>query len=94
LRELAIKQQGVVRRDQLAELGLSRHVVESMLDSGRWRAQAKIIVVMHNGPMVHSQKLWAAVLNAGQLMEVALAARTAATEFGLKSGSPRASRSW
>jgi hypothetical protein len=81
LSALGAEQDGVVRRDQLTATGLSRHVVESMLTSGRWRAYGQIVIAMHNGPLIHEQQLWAAVLNAGQL--AALAARTAATVQGL-----------
>jgi very-short-patch-repair endonuclease len=74
-------QNGVVRRDQLTAIGVPRHVVENMLASGRWWERGAIVVAMHNGPLTHAQRLWTAVLNAGQL--AALAARTAATEQGL-----------
>lgn len=86
LAELANRQQGVVRREQLHVVGLSRHVVASMLDASRWQALGQTVVVMHNGPLLHEQELWAAVLNAGPL--AALAARTAATEYGLTTWEP------
>jgi hypothetical protein len=78
---LGTDQVGVARRDQLAEIGLPKHVLESMLAAGRWQVQGLIVIAMHNGPLTHEQQLWTVVLNAGQL--VALAARTAATEQGL-----------
>lgn len=81
LSALGTEQDGVVRRDELTAKGLSRHVVESMLTSGRWRAHGQMVIAMHNGPLIHEQQLWAVVLNAGQL--AALAARTAATAQGL-----------
>jgi hypothetical protein len=78
---LSDSQCAIVRRDQLTMLGLSRNVIDSMLAAGRWRTRGVIVVAMHNGPLTHEQRLWAAVLNAGP--SAALAARTAATDQGL-----------
>jgi hypothetical protein len=77
----ATRQYGVVRRDQLAAAGLSHHVVDSMVAAGRWRARGSVIVLLHNGPLIRKQELWAAILNAGGI--AALAARTAANDNGL-----------
>jgi hypothetical protein len=81
LSRLAIDQSAVVRREQLLARGLSRHVLDGMLASARWRSRGQIVVVMHNGPLSHKQQMWAAVLNAPA--PVAIAARTAAAEQGL-----------
>jgi hypothetical protein len=81
LAELGAEQRGVLRREQLSALGLSKKVIDSMLSGGRWRSRGAVLVLMHNGPLSHTQQLWAAVLNAGSL--AALAARTAATQQGL-----------
>ncbi|HVV74424.1 MAG TPA: hypothetical protein VHC43_00190 [Mycobacteriales bacterium] len=81
LSALAEQQEGVARRAQLYDCGLSPNGLTTMLSAGRWRARGEIIVVLHNGPLTRRQQMWAAVLNAG--CPVALAARTAATEHGL-----------
>jgi hypothetical protein len=86
LAAIAETQLAIVRRDQLRELGLPRHVVDAMLDARRWQSFGQVVVVMHNGPLTYAQQLWVAVLNAGGL--VALAARTAATDFGLDGWQP------
>jgi hypothetical protein len=78
---VADRQVGIVRRDQLREIGLSAHVVESMLVGRRWRELGPLIVALHNGPLTAHQRLWTAVLNSGE--PAGLAARTAAAEQGL-----------
>lgn len=80
------EQCAVVRRDQLASIGVPRHIVDTMLSAGRWQSCGQVLVVMHNGPLIPAQKRWAAVLNAGVL--AGLAARTAATEQGLQGWEP------
>lgn len=82
LSELAVSQEGICRRSQLAEIGLSRNVVDSMVAAGRWTALGQQVIVMHNGPLTRGQQFWAAVLNCPP--PVALAARTAAAEQGLR----------
>lgn len=86
LKALAAEQCAVVRRDHLAAIGLSKGEVESMLDASRWRAHGVVVVALHNGPLAPEQQLWAAVLNAGPA--AALAARTAATQYGLVGWEP------
>ena len=81
LRVVGEHQAGVVRRSQLAALGMTSSEIEAMVAAGRWRAHGVIVVAMHNGPLSHEQQLWAAVLNAGP--HAALAARTAAAAHGL-----------
>jgi hypothetical protein len=81
LGSLAEVQDGVARRAQLDRCGLTRSALDNMLNSGRWKARGQVVIVMHNGILTRQQMLWAAVLNAGDLVE--LAARTAATAFGL-----------
>lgn len=80
LTDLALAQCGIVRRDQLSGI-LSPKAVEVMLTAGRWRAHGAVVLAMHNGPLAVQQRLWAAVFNAGPV--AALAARTAAAEYGL-----------
>jgi hypothetical protein len=81
LGSLADRQDGVLRRDHLRELGISRYVVEAMLAARRWQGIGPLVLALHNGPLTTRQKLWAAVFNAGT--PAGLAARTAAAEQGL-----------
>lgn len=60
---------------------MTSRAVDAMLIASRWRAHGAIVVALHNGPLTAAQQLWAAVLNAGP--NAALAARTAAAEYGL-----------
>jgi hypothetical protein len=86
LSRLAVGQCAVARREQLLGCGLSRNVLDAMLAAARWRSRGQIVVIMHNGPLSHEQRLWAAVLNAPP--PAALAARTAAAEQGLVGWAP------
>jgi hypothetical protein len=82
LRELALAQDDVVRRDQLMGLGLTVGEADNMLKSGRWQDDADgLIVILHNGPLTRRQQEAVAVLAGGRLC--GLAARTAATRSGL-----------
>lgn len=81
LKALADRQCAVARRDELYQAGVSRPVLDSMLESGRWRARGQIVVIFHNGPLTREQQIWAAVRNAGS--PSAVAARTAAAGYGL-----------
>jgi hypothetical protein len=80
--ELAARQDSVVRREQLLDIGLAQHDVGYMLESGRWQADADgLVVVLHNGPLTRRQQEAVAVLAGGR--HCALAARTAAARAGL-----------
>lgn len=78
---VARDQNGVARRSQLAALGVSKHVVENMLDSRRWTAYGPLALALHNGPLTQRQRMWVTVMNVSDA--VGLAARTAAAEYGL-----------
>ncbi|HEX7106651.1 MAG TPA: hypothetical protein VF218_11845 [Acidothermaceae bacterium] len=81
LRILAAEQDGVVRRRQLHDLGISDDAVRARLLSGKWRLAARGVVVLHNGPPTELQKRWIALLaNPG----AALAGITSAQEYGLQ----------
>lgn len=80
--ELGQRQDDVVRREQLLDLGLAQHDVIYMIESRRWQTDADgLVVVLHNGPLTRRQQEAVAVLAGGRLG--ALAARTAATRVGL-----------
>ncbi|MGH3095911.1 MAG: hypothetical protein ACRDMV_07920 [Streptosporangiales bacterium] len=79
--DLAIAQDGILLREQIAEASISRSHLLAQLDAQRWQALGPRVLVLHNGPMTFRQQLWAAVLNAGP--RAALCARTAAAEAGL-----------
>jgi very-short-patch-repair endonuclease len=65
LAELLREQDGVVTTTS-ALSWMSRHELRWRVDSGRWRQLCKGIVVAHSGPMTEEQRLWAALLWAGQ----------------------------
>ena len=82
LADMAERQLSVVRREQLAGLGVPDHTVEYMLDSRRWQSDAGgLVIVLHNGPLTVEQQEAVAVLAGGRLC--ALAAKTAAGRAGL-----------
>lgn len=80
LRIVAAEQEGVVRRKQLHQLGLSDDVVRGQLSSGRWQLATRGVVVLHNGPPTQAQRRWIAVF---ANPSGALAGITAAQEYGL-----------
>jgi len=81
-RELAARQDSVVRRRQLRDAGVSRGVERAHVQAGRWRPFADTVVILHNGPLTPEQQRWAAVLTAGS--RSALAERTALEVAGLR----------
>ncbi len=76
------KQEGILRREQLRDLGYSFHDVERELRAGRWKAHGPTVVALHNGPLTPAQNRWRALLNAGS--DAALCARTALEVDGLR----------
>jgi hypothetical protein len=82
LADLAVRQDDVVRRDQLLGVELAPHEIEFMVQSRRWQVDADgLVVVLHNGPLTRCQQEAVAVLAGGRLC--ALAARTASARAGL-----------
>jgi very-short-patch-repair endonuclease len=65
LRELARAQRGVVRRDQLRALGVTRHHVRSQVDAQRWTAIGPRAVVLATGVLTRSQRRAVAAAHAG-----------------------------
>lgn len=81
LAELLRQQDGVV--DTTSALGwMSRQELRWRVTSGRWQRPCHGIVVAHSGPLTEPQRLWAAVLWAGQ--SAVLAGLTAARLDGLQ----------
>lgn len=72
----------VVRRDALADAGLSRSTVRARLRSGRWQLVTPTVIARHNGPLTPDQQRRAAVLTAGP--KAMLATWTALEVHGLR----------
>ena len=79
LHDIAERQDGVVTRAQLRDLGYDREAVRSQLAARRWQAFGPRVVVLHNGPLTPRQRRWRAVLSQHY---AALAGLTAAAEHG------------
>ncbi|MGH8894037.1 MAG: hypothetical protein ACRDWY_12155, partial [Actinomycetes bacterium] len=79
---LALGQDHVVSRDQLAFLGADRHAVSHRVDTGRWLKIGPRVVLLGRGELTFRQRLWVAVLHSGP--EAALAGLTALEAEGLK----------
>jgi len=81
LSDLMVLYDGVLRRDQLVDAGLSRGDVTAEVFRGRWQDLGPVVVVLHNGPLTPRQQLFAAVQHCGP--KAALAGRSAAVAGGL-----------
>jgi hypothetical protein len=81
LRELAQAQLGVVRRDQLRNLGVTRHHVRRQVDAQRWTTYGPRAVVLSTGQLTAQQRWSVAVAHAGE--GSGLAGLTAAEHRGL-----------
>jgi very-short-patch-repair endonuclease len=81
LRELARAQRGVVRRDQLRALGVTRHHVRSQIEAQRWRAIGPRAVVLTTGVLTRSQSRAVAAAHAGP--SATLAGLACLEELGL-----------
>jgi hypothetical protein len=75
LRELAMRQRGVLHRRQLDALELTRGHVSAQLAARRWSSLGHKVVVLQNAPLQRDQLIWLAVLDAEGL--VALCSHTA-----------------
>jgi hypothetical protein len=80
LAEITDRQDGVVTRRQLRELGHDVDAVGAQIAAGRWQPLGRSVVVLHNGPLTVRQQRWGAVL---AQRRAALAGITAAQEYGL-----------
>ena len=65
LAELARRQEGVVRRDQLRELDVTQGFLRAQLDARRWTSWGSRVVVLHNFRPTRRQLMRIAVLDAG-----------------------------
>jgi hypothetical protein len=82
LAALRADQDDVVRRSQLAALGIDADKVRHEVAAGRWQRYGSTVVVLHTGTLTQRQLHWAAVL--AQPGRAALAGITAATTLGLQ----------
>jgi very-short-patch-repair endonuclease len=83
---LLFRQHSVLsRRQALAEVG--RGVLQNRLAQGRWRLVSRGVIVAHNGPLTKQQRLWIAVLRAGD--HALCAGATAATLHGVRGYEPK-----
>jgi hypothetical protein len=82
LAELARRQEGVVRRDQLRELDVSPDFLRAQLDARRWSAWGSRVVVLHNFRPTRRQLMRMAVLDAGS--SAAVCSHTALELAGLQ----------
>lgn len=76
-------QHGVVRRSQLASLGLGAHVVAANLEAERWQTIGEKVVLLQNAPPNRRQLMWIAVLDAGEC--AALGSHTSLELAGFRS---------
>src|SRR5581483_12315297 len=79
LTSAAQRQDAVLSRRQLRELGHDDNAIRAQLAAGRWQLSGRV-VVLHNGPLTTAQRRWCAVLSHDL---AALAGVTAAAELGL-----------
>jgi len=81
LDELARRQDDVVSRRQLNDVGIGHDRVRSEVRARRWRIVGPQAVVLHRGTLTEPQLWWVAVLSNGK--GAALAGLTAAAGYGL-----------
>ncbi|MGN6794706.1 MAG: type IV toxin-antitoxin system AbiEi family antitoxin domain-containing protein [Streptosporangiaceae bacterium] len=76
LRDLAELQSGVISRRQALSSGLSKDLIATRLNQGRWQRVHPGVYAAHSGGLDRQATLWAAVLRAG--LGAALSHHTAA----------------
>ncbi|MFP3714620.1 hypothetical protein [Puerhibacterium sp. TATVAM-FAB25] len=81
LAALALRQHGVVNREQLRALGYRRGHVAEHVAAGRWRLVCQDLVIVHTGPLDADGRLWLAVLGAPG--DVAVGSWTGLARHGL-----------
>jgi hypothetical protein len=64
LAELLSRQDGLARRSQLADLGVTRDHVARQVSAGRWQLLAPKVVAADNGRIDDQQRRWLAILHA------------------------------
>jgi hypothetical protein len=82
LRGLALRQRGVIHRDQFRSLGVTRAFVASQVAGQRWTAVGQNVLLLQNAPPLRDQLMWLAVLDAGE--DAALGSHTALELAGFK----------
>jgi very-short-patch-repair endonuclease len=65
VREIGLAQGGVVSRDQLRGLGITRAELGAHLAGGRWSPVHTQSIAVHTGPLAMEGRMWAAVFEAG-----------------------------
>ena len=78
----AVRQCGVLHRDQFRNLGVSRATVASQIAGRRWTGYGQNVVLLKNSPPTRTQLMWLAVLDAGE--DAALGSHTALELAGFK----------
>lgn len=81
-RDLARRQDDIVTRHQLRQVGVTWQHTRARIRSGTWQEIGPYVVVLHGGPLCERQKLWVAVLHGGR--GAALGGLTAARADGLE----------
>jgi hypothetical protein len=66
LRDIAKLQRGVISRRQALSAGLSKDVIESRIDRGRWQRLHTGVYAVFTGLPGREANLWAALLRVGQ----------------------------
>ncbi|ANH38396.1 hypothetical protein I601_1967 [Nocardioides dokdonensis FR1436] len=64
-RALALRQEGLLSRRQLSELGVDRWAVRSQVRAERWTLRTPMVVSTTTGPLSRAQVRWLGVLHAG-----------------------------
>ncbi len=64
-RTAAVRQAGLLSREQLNLLGVDRHQVRSMVRAERWQPVGPLVVATTTGVLTRDQLMWAGVLHAG-----------------------------
>jgi hypothetical protein len=81
--ELVTRQDGVIAMSQALEY-MSEKAIRHRVASGRWRRLHRAVFVTHSGPIMIKQRLWAAVLAAGQGVDGAAVAIGGLTALNLR----------
>lgn len=79
---LNARQHGLLRRDQLASLGITPDKLRNEIRAQRWCLRAPVVVSTFTGELTREQRMWLGVLHAGRAS--ALADLTAAEIHGLR----------
>jgi very-short-patch-repair endonuclease len=81
LRSLALRQHGVVSREQARALGVDRWLAARRVDTGAWRVATRRVLALTGTADTFEQRCWVAVLDAGH--EAVVRGPAAARLWGL-----------